>query len=140
MNIKVKKLDPGAKLPAYAHSGDAGMDLFALEDVTVAGGEIARLRTGIAVEIPPGYVGLCWDKSGLAANSGIKVLGGVIDSGYRGELILVVANLKNVPHVFEAGHKVMQMLIQKVESLEIVEVLELAESARGTGGFGSTGK
>lgn len=140
MILEVKKIDIEAKLPAYSHPGDAGMDLFALEDSVVPVGEIARIRTGVAMEIPNGYVGLCWDKSGLSMNNGIKVLGGVIDSGYRGELILGVINLGDKDYVFEKHHKVMQLLIQPIIQVEINEVSELTDSSRGVGGFGSTGK
>ena len=140
MKLKVKKVHPEAKLPSYAHPYDAGMDLFALEEVTVGVGEIGRVRTGLAVEVPEGYVGLCWDKSGLSMSHGIKVLAGVLDSGFRGELVLAVINLGKEPYTFKKGHKVMQMLVQKVENPEIVEAEELAESVRGKKGFGSTGK
>jgi dUTP pyrophosphatase len=140
MNLKIKKVNPEAKLPEYAHEGDAGMDLFALENVTVLPGKIARVRSGVAMEIPEGYVGLCWDKSGLSMNNGIKVLAGVIDSSFRGELVMGVINLNDEPYTFEKGHKVMQMLVQKVESLEIIEVEDLKDSARGEKGFGSSGK
>lgn len=139
MIIKIKKLHAEAVAPKYAHPGDAGMDLFALETVEVPARGMARIKTGIAMEIPEGYAGLCWDKSGLAANFGIKVLAGVIDAGYRGELVLAVANLKDEPYVFEKGHKVMQMLIQKVEQPDIIEAEELSDTSRGEGGFGSTG-
>ncbi|MCX6713784.1 MAG: dUTP diphosphatase, partial [Candidatus Vogelbacteria bacterium] len=85
MKIKVKKLDLEAKLPSYAHLGDAGMDIYALEDVVLKSGERARIKTGIAIEIPNGFVGLVWDKSGISTNHGLKTLAGVVDSGYRGE-------------------------------------------------------
>ena len=140
MQVKVKKVHPEAKLPAYAHPGDAGLDLFALEEVIVLPGQVGRIKTGIAMEIPAGYVGLCWDKSGLSINSGIKILGGVIDSGYRGELVLGVFNLSKEPYTFAKGHKVMQILIQPVEWVEVLEVLALSDATRGQGGFGSTGK
>lgn len=140
LKIKIKRLDPEAKLPSYAHLGDAGMDLYALEKVAVPAGASARIRTGVAVEIPDGYVGLCWDKSGLAMNHHLKVLAGVIDSGFRGELILSVFNLGTEAYVFEKGHKVMQMLIQKIESPIVEEASELSDSSRGIGGFGSTGR
>jgi|SRR3989344_1135955 len=139
IKIKVKKLHPDAKLPEFAHSGDAGMDLFALETTVVKPGEIARVRSGISLEIPKGFVGLCWDKSGLSMKSGIKVVGGVIDSGFRGEFIMGLINLGKESYTFEKGHKVMQMLIQKVEHPNIVEVEELSETKRGAG-FGSSGK
>ena len=140
MKLKIKKVDPEAKLPNYAHSYDAGMDLFALEDVKIKPGEIARIRSGVAVEIPEGYVGLCWDKSGLSMKNGIKVLAGVIDSGFRGELVMGVINLGKEEYVFEKGHKVMQMLLQPIEIADIIETEELSETSRGEGGFGSTGK
>ena len=92
------------------------------------------------MEIPLGYVGLMWDKSGVVTKYGIKTIGGVIDAGYRGEVGVGMLNTSNVPYTFEAGHKVTQILIQKVESVEVVEVDELSDTSRGTGGFGSTGK
>ena len=140
MKLKIKKLHADAKLPSYAQPGDAGMDLYALERITAPAHSIARVRTGIAIEIPDGYVGLCWDKSGLSMNHQIKVLGGVIDAGFRGELILGIYNLSDTEYVFEKHHKVMQMLVQKVEQCEIVEAEELSDTTRGEGGFGSTGK
>jgi dUTP pyrophosphatase len=140
LQLKIKKLHPDAKLPSYAQPGDAGMDLYALEKTIVPAHSVARVRTGIAIEIPEGFVGLCWDKSGLSMNHQLKTLGGVIDAGFRGELILGIYNLGDTDYVFEKHHKVMQMLMQKVEQLEIVEATELTDSARGTGGFGSTGK
>lgn len=140
MKLKVKKVHPEAKLPKYAHPYDAGMDLFSLEEIKIKPGETARIRSGISVEIPEGYVGLCWDKSGLSMNNGIKVLAGVIDSGFRGELVMGVINLGKEEYTFGKGHKVMQMLVQPVEIVDIVEASELSETARGEGGFGSTGK
>ncbi len=140
MELKLKKLNPEAKLPAYAHPSDAGMDLFALEAVTVLPGEQTQVKTGIAAEIPEGHVGLVWDKSGIAQKHGIKTLGGVVDAGYRGEILVGVANLSEAPYTFEKGHKIAQMLIQKIENPGIVEVSELSETIRGVGGFGSTGK
>lgn len=140
MKVKVKKMHPEAKLPSYAHEGDAGMDLFALEETVAKPGEITRIRSGVAMEIPEGFVGLCWDKSGLSVNHGIKVLAGVLDAGYRGEVVMGVFNLSKEVYTFEKGHKVMQMLIQPVENPEILEVEELSHSSRGEGGFGSTGK
>ena len=140
MNIRIKKLDPRATTPAYVHPGDAGMDLFALEDTVLAPGELKAVKTGISMEIPDGHVGLIWDKSGIAIKEGLKVMGGVVDSGYRGEIMVGMVNLSKKEYRFEAGHKVAQMLIQKVEHPEIVEASELTETKRGAGGFGSTGK
>ncbi len=140
MQLKIKKIHPEAKLPIYAHPYDAGMDLFALEETKLKPSEITKVRTGIAAEIPEGYVGLCWDKSGLATKYGITVLAGVIDSGYRGEILIAVVNLSKEEYIFEKGHKVTQMLIQPVQSMEIIESEELSDTSRGEGGFGSTGK
>jgi dUTP pyrophosphatase len=140
VEIKVKKLNPEAKLPQYAHPGDAGMDLFSLEEVIIKPGEIIGIKTGIAVEIPHGFVGLFWDKSGLSIKHGLKVMGGVIDASYRGELIVGMKNLGEKEYVFEKGHKVAQMLIQQVDMVDIVEAQELTDTSRGEGGFGSTGK
>ena len=140
MNIPVKKLHPDAHIPTIAHAGDAGCDLYAVSRVALRSGERAQVPTGIALEIPPGYVGLVWDKSGLSHKGGIKTLGGVIDSGYRGEILVGVINLGKDEYVFETGHKVAQLLIQKAETPTFVQVDELADTSRGEGGFGSTGK
>ena len=141
MKLEVKKLDSRAKLPSYAHPGDAGLDFFALEDCVVRAGERqADIRTGVSIAIPQGYVGLFWDKSGLAARHGLKVMAGVIDSGYRGELLLTLLNTSDTDYRFKAGDKVMQLLVQPVQSVEVVEVTELSETPRGAGAFGSTGK
>ncbi len=143
MEIKIRKITPNAILPKYAHPGDAGMDFFVSESVLIKKGERAQVRTGISMAIPDGYVGLIWDKSGLSHKSGLKTVGGVIDSGYRGEIMIGMINLGEFDYTFEIGHKVAQMLIQKVESPEIIEVNnedDLGETSRGEGGFGSTGK
>lgn len=139
--IKIKKLKPDAVLPNYAHQGDAGMDMYAAEDVHIKKGERAKVPTGVAMEIPEGYVGLVWDKSGLSMNHGLKTLGGVIDSGYRGEVMIGIINLSdNQDYTVVRGHKIAQLLIQKVEAPIIREVEELEDSHRGEKGFGSTGK
>jgi dUTP pyrophosphatase len=139
--LKIKKLNQNAKLPTYAHPGDAGLDLFALEDVTIAIGDSALIKTGIAMEIPDGYVGLIWDKSGLAVKNGLKTMAGVVDSGYRGEVLVCLVNLSQKRHDFSAGDKIAQMIIQKKESFAVEEVPELDQNtSRGMGGFGSTGK
>jgi dUTP pyrophosphatase len=139
MQLPIKKLVPEAKLPTYAHDTDAGMDLYALETVTILAGARGLIKTGIAVAIPAGYVGLFWDKSGLSNKSGLKVIGGVIDADYRGELLVGLLNTSEIDFTFEMGQKVAQMLIQKVEHPELILVEELDETARGNGAFGSTG-
>ena len=133
-------MHPDAKLPTYAHNGDAGFDLYAIESVTIRVSERVLVSTGISMEIPDGYVGLIWDKSGLSMNHGLKNLGGVVDAGYRGEIKAGMVNLSAEDYTITVGHKVAQMLIQKVEHAEITEVTELSDSTRGKGGFGSTGK
>jgi dUTP pyrophosphatase len=140
MKLKVKKLHPDAIVPSYAHPGDAGMDLFCVEAFTMVPGDRKSVPTGIALEIPKGCVGLVWDKSGLSHKHGIKTTGGVIDSGFRGEICIGLANLSSEKYTFEKGHKIAQLLIQKVEHPKIEESSVLSDSARGEKGFGSTGK
>lgn len=140
MEIKIKKLHPEAKIPTYAHAGDAGFDVYAIESAVIPAGGRALLGTGIAMEIPDGYAGLVWDKSGLSNNHGLKTLGGVMDAGYRGEIKVGLINLGEKDYIIEAGNKVAQVVIQKVEHTEIKEVEELSDTTRGIGGFGSTGK
>ena len=140
MQLKIKKLDNEAIVPQYAHPDDAGFDLFSLNDIEIPPRSRAQVSTGIAMEIPTGFVGLIWDKSGLSHKHGLKTLGGVIDSGYRGEVKVGLINLSAETYILEKGHKVAQMIIQKKETCEIVEVDELSNTSRGEGGFGSTGK
>lgn len=140
MTLKILKLNSHARLPEYAHSGDAGMDIFAVERTVLRPREHLAVKTGIAMEIPKGYVGLVWDKSGLSIKHGLKTLGGVIDSGYRGEILIGMINLSKTEYVFEAGHKIAQILIQKIEKSKIVEKKHLSDTKRGQGRMGSTGK
>ena len=140
MVIKVKKLFYDAILPSFAHPGDAGMDLFAQNDVLIGAGEKVKVGTGVSIELPDGYVSLIWDKSGLASTHGLKSLGGVIDAGYCGEYIVGLVNLSKEDYMMKKGHKVAQLLIQKVEHPEVEEVGVLSDSSRKDGGFGSTGK
>ena len=140
MQLNIKKLHPDAKLPTYALPGDAGMDLFVAEAVTIAPGTRVQVKTGIALAIPTGYVGLIWDKSGLSHKSGLKTLGGVIDAGYRGEVMVGMVNTSDVAYTFAVGDKAAQMLIQKVEQPDLVLVDQLDETRRGEGAFGSTGR
>lgn len=140
MKLNIKKLDPRATLPVYNHEGDAGMDIFAFQETSVPARGRALVNTGLALEIPFGYAGLVWGKSGLATKHGIATIAGVIDAGYRGEFKVALVNTSDEDYVIEAGHKVAQLLIQKVEHPEIVEVSELSDTARGEQGFGSSGK
>lgn len=140
MELEVQKLDPSAKLPTFAHDTDAGMDLYCLEAMTLAPSERGQVKTGIAIAIPAGYVGLIWDKSGLSHKKGIKTLGGVVDADYRGEVFVGLVNVGTEAYTFEVGDKLAQLLVQKVEHPEIREVTSLTETVRGANGFGSTGK
>lgn len=138
--LQVKRLSEQAVLPSRAHPDDAGLDLFVSEDAVILSGERKTLRTGIALAIPSGHVGLIWDRSGLSAKQGLKTLGGVIDAGYRGEVLVTLQNLGDAPYALRTGDKVAQMLIQKVELPAVREVDELDDTDRGTKSFGSTGR
>ena len=139
MILAIKKLDPEAKLPERAHAHDAGLDLFTLDGYILERHETKVLRTGIAMAIPEGCVGLIWDKSGLAAKDGLTCLGGVIDAGYRGEIMVTLANLGTEAYTITKHQKIAQILIQKVELLVVEEVADLDDTERGENGFGSTG-
>lgn len=123
----------------YAHATDAGMDLFTIEEFTIAPGGYYNAHTGIALALPPGHVGLIWDKGGIGMQRHIKTMGGVFDDGYRGEYIIGLFNLGTEPQSFSVGDKICQILIQKVEHPSLVEVEEFEETPRGEGRFGSTG-
>lgn len=139
MRIKIKKMTDNACVPKQTLDGDAGLELYATVDKDIYPQEIYRCSTGIAMAIPDGFVGLIWDKSGIAVHGGIKTMGGVIDSNYRGEIDVVLCNLsQNIYHV-RAGEKIAQILIQKVYCPDIEEVSVLEETERGSDNFGSTG-
>ena len=140
-NVKLPfQLDAeGVEPPFYAHPGDAGFDLRASGALTIPARGRVMVPTGLRFAIPVGYVGLVWDRSGLAARHGITCLAGVIDSGYRGEVKVVLQNLDEEPFEIEKGMRVAQMLIQPVVEAGLVKVESLEDSSRGEGGFGSTG-
>lgn len=140
MELRVKLTD-GAPLPHHAKSGDAGMDLTSRETVEIAPQGTVMVGTGVAVEIPDGYVGLCFPRSGLASKRGINITNcvGVIDSGYRGEIKAPLYNAGHETQVVERGERVIQLVVMPYISCECVEVDELSDSSRGSGGFGSTG-
>ncbi len=141
MKVKVQRISDHAVLPAYAHEGDAGMDIYAAEDVVVKPRERKLVGTGIKLSIERGYEAQVRPKSGLAANFGITVLNtpGTIDSGYRGEVKVMVINLGDNTYKIEKGMKIAQLVFSRVEKVEFEEVNELDGSARGGSGFGSTG-
>lgn len=140
MIIKFKKIHPKAKIPAYALPGDAGMDLFSVEDKVLEFEKVTNVKTGIEIELPPNTAGLIWDKGGLARHNGIHTMAGVFDENYRGEIGIVVTNLSKKPYKIEAGDKIAQLLIQKIEYPEIKVVEKLSDSNRGKKRFGYTGK
>ena len=140
--IGVRRLHPEARLPVYAHDGDAGADLASVEAVTLAPGQRAAVSTGIAVAIPVGYVGLVHPRSGLALRHGLALVNspGTIDAGYRGEIKVLVVNLDPTEAIsLVPGDRVAQLVIQKVERAAFAEVSELTDTTRAAGGFGSTG-
>lgn len=140
--LRAKKLDPGAKLPCRAHPADAGLDLHALESIEIPASQGARLRTGIALEIQEGFVGMVADRSSLASR-GLKTAGGIIDAGYRGEIQVVMRNLTPEAIRLEAGERIAQLLVIPVALPQIEELPEgeeLGQSSRAAGGFGSTGR
>lgn len=139
MKLKVQRLHKEAKLPTRAHHDDAGLDIYCYETITIPAYQTVKIPTGIAYEVPDGYCVFAWDKGSLGAK-GLKTLGGVLDSGYRGEMFVPMHNLNDSPYVFEKGDKIAQIVIQKVELWEVEESDQLSETIRGKGGFGSTGK
>ena len=138
MEIRVKRIHPEARLPVYGHPGDAGLDLFSAVDREIRPGEIFAVPTGLQVAVPPGHVGLVWDKSGISLQ-GVHRLAGVVDAGYRGEVRVVLINLGAGPYAIKTGMKIAQMLVQPVASVTVVETDSLDDTSRGRGGFGSTG-
>jgi dUTP pyrophosphatase len=139
MELKVKKASRDARLPQYGHTGDAGLDLFSSIDFVLDKGQVEAIPSGIKVAIPDGYVGLIWDKSGVSLK-GVHRLAGVIDSGYRGEVKVVMINLSDKPFTIQKGMKIAQLLVQPITIVRVVETEDLDDTSRGEGGFGSTGK
>lgn len=139
MLLKVKRIHEDAKLPVYGHKGDAGMDLFACVQMTLPPLQPAAVPTGIQIAVPENHVGLIWDKSGISLQ-GVHRLAGVVDSGYRGEVKVVLINLSREEIVIEKGMKIAQMLIQPVSAVTVKETDNLDKTVRGEDGFGSTGR
>lgn len=143
MVLRFKKLDPAAEIPTRAKAGDAGLDLHAAESAHIGPGERWQVRTGLAVEIPEGHAGLVLPRSGNALRHGISLVNapGLIDSGYRGEIGVLLLN-NDPAEIFrvEPGDRIAQLLIVPFVESEPAEVEELSDSQRGDGGFGSTGR
>ena len=144
VKINVKKLDERAVLPAYGSASAAGADLYAVTEgaVTFAPGETQLIRTGLAVEIPEGYAGLIYARSGLATKRGLAPANkvGVIDADYRGEVMVALHNHSQSVQTIESGERVAQLVITPFLKAEYAQAEELSDTARGAGGFGSTGK
>lgn len=137
--IKIEKIAENAKLPLRAHASDAGLDLFSIDYYSITPYGQALVQTGIKIELPDNYAGLIWDKSGLASQ-GITTMGGVIDSGYRGEIKVLIKNLSEDDFNIVPGQKIAQMIIQKISSMKIIEKKLEKDTDRGEDGFGSSGK
>jgi len=140
--VAVCQLDPDLPLPSYAHPGDAGADLVAAEEVEICPGERALVRTGVAIALPAGYVGLVHPRSGLAARLGVTVLNapGTVDAGYRGEILVNLVNHdRRTVAKISRGDRIAQLVVQRVERAHFHVVEALPGSARGAGGHGSTG-
>jgi dUTP pyrophosphatase len=140
MKLKVKKLDKSIELPKHQREGDAAIDIRAGENCVIKAGERKIVKSGLAFELPKGYAGLIWDRGGMAAKHGIHTMAGVLDSNYRGELVIVLKNLSDEDFEIKKGDRIAQMLIQKIEEIEIEEVDELGSTDRGEGRFLSSGK
>ena len=144
LDVPVQRLDPDLPLPAYAQHGDAGLDLLAREDVVLEpGGGRALVPTGLAIALPAGYAGFVQPRSGLALEHGITCLNtpGLIDSGYRGELRVILVNTDPAEaYTITRGERIAQLVVQAVEHVNLVEVDSLDDSSRGADGFGSTGR
>lgn len=141
--LPVQRLDPRAVMPVRAHDGDAGLDLCALEPTRIEPGQRARVRTGLAVQLPAGHAGLVLPRSGLAARHGIALVNapGLIDAGYRGELQVLLLNTdREAAFEIAAGDRVAQLVVVPVALPQPVEVARLGDADRGTGGFGSSGR
>jgi dUTP pyrophosphatase len=142
LRLGVRRLDPRAVVPGRAHDGDAGLDLTSIEELTIAPGQRARVRTGVAIELPPGHAGLVLPRSGLAAKHGIALVNapGLIDEGYRGELQVLLLNTdRAAPFTVEVGMRIAQLVVAPVAAPVVVELDALSPTGRGSGGFGSSG-
>lgn len=143
MRLRVQRLDPAAVLPTVAHEGDAGYDLYSIEAAELAPGQRAKVRTGIAIEVSNGHAALVLPRSGTAAKHGISVVNapGLIDSGYRGEVHVLLLNTdQQETFSIAPGDRIAQLILVRVETPPVEDVDSLNESARGEGGFGSSGR
>jgi dUTP pyrophosphatase len=141
LEVKIKRIHSDAKLPLQANIGDAGMDLYSIDNDIIPTGEAKLIRTGLQIELPKGTEAQIRPRSGLALKHSVTVLNspGTIDEGYRGEIGVILMNHGKEPFVVEKTMRIAQMVIQFVPSIQVTEVKELSETVRGTSGFGSSG-
>ena len=141
MTVRFKRLCPDAVLPAYAHPGDAGMDIRSVDDLEIAPGARALVHTGLVMVLPPGWEAQVRPRSGLALKHGVTVLNtpGTIDAGYRGEVGVILANLGDAPFAVKKGDRIAQVVVAPVTTAAIEETDVVDDTDRGGGGFGSTG-
>ena len=141
MKVLFRKIDADARLPAYAHPGDAGMDVCSVEEAVIGPGGRRLVKTGLVMMLPPDAEAQVRPRSGLALKHGVTVLNtpGTIDAGYRGEVGVILANFGSEPYKVEKGARIAQIVVAPVVRAEIAETTETDETARGAGGFGSTG-
>ena len=142
VEVLIQRLDESVPLPTYQHPGDAGMDLCAASPLVLGPGERGTVGTGLAIALPPGYVGLIHPRSGLAAQHGVTIVNapGTVDAGYRGEIRVTLINTdRHDAFAVQAGDRIAQLVIQPVAQARLIEVERLPGSLRGQGGFGSTG-
>ncbi|MAF13375.1 MAG: dUTP diphosphatase [Parcubacteria group bacterium] len=140
MKVKIKKLNTEAVIPSYAHPGDVGLDLYALDDYSLQPGERKIFDLGFALEFETGYVAFVKDKSSLPKNGGVHTMAGVYDAGYRGEYNVNLINLGNEIYQINKGDKIAQLVIMPVIKADLEETENLSNTSRGEGRFGSTGK
>ena len=142
MKLSFKRIHPDAVLPSFAHEGDAGMDVRSVQALTIQPGRRALVKTGLVAEIPSGYEIQVRPRSGLAFKHGVTVLNspGTVDSGYRGEIGVILVNFGDEPFPVSVGDRIAQLVVSPVTQAEISETSDVSSSERGEGGFGSTGK
>lgn len=142
-NVKIKKLNEKAVIPTYGSPYSAGADLYsAMDEITIAPGETVLVKTGLALELPVGYAGLIYARSGLASKRGLAPANkvGVVDCDYRGEVMVALHNHSNIPQTVAAGERIAQLVIAPYIVADFEETDELSDTVRGEGGFGSTGR
>ncbi|MFH1064473.1 MAG: dUTP diphosphatase [Candidatus Woesearchaeota archaeon] len=139
VDVRIHRLDKTVELPKYAKPGDAAFDLRSAEEKLIRAGHKEVVKSGLRIAVPEGHCGLIWDRSGLAVKHGIHCLAGVLDSGYRGEIGIVLQNLGKEDFLVEKNMRIAQMLIQPVATANLTEVDELEGTERSVGCFGSTG-